>query len=1334
MKDLLKLIATLIPMLALAYNSSASEEHFKHWQNVTQGGPNFPVNTVNFANDRYFALGGSTTIASSFDGENWTVHHAGGSLSESMQAIAYGNNVYVATGLSGTIYISNDGCSWRKVYSGTGWPLGSIIFENGKFIAVGNFTIITSVDGENWNLQSREEWLGNIAYGNGVFVISAGMGGQQVAYSLVSTNGTTWEKIELLNETFSDVYFGNGIFVTVSPNLDTQKSYTSTDGKIWTQHTQQFDGYNLHMKMFDGKHFAVAGSGGFYGISKDGVKWQYVEGFESRTLSICAGPEGLLSYDFSGPIKRFDSATRYPTSDISDIGTIDRFKESGDRLYAFANSPGATAVESAPYAMSTTNGIDWYIEMVTDPSNPVIDFFKTNTSEFAITKNGEIYRKVIGSGWNLVFENSEITFERIYANNETILAFGALRTDAQYKKLLTSADGTNWTEIESFPDNYRINDFIYQEGIFIGVGNDLHSGLPIVLTSNSGSTWTNQLDNITNRQDLAKIAYGNGVFLASGNNLLLRSEDGQEWEHIDAEQAQSSGSLTFNGKQFIRTHHNGSYTTSSNGTIWQNRDALTGKKIHRLASVSGRTIAVGENIFGFLHTDNLTTWKQRPSFPDGSIINLVKGHAGFVALEADGLMVHSPDGNTWQTVATPRFLRAAGLAYGNGKYVVLGSFVYNNYGPSSSSEDGINWTVSDDLDGNHKSEVAFVNGHFVALGSRFYSTSNDGHNWTIKENFPYTFRNVIYAQGIYLAAGFSPEGNAALFSSSDEETWTLVHESNKTSNYDTYETLAYGNGRFVAIARYSDIVYSDLGINWNYAPSASPGHFEGLAFGNGYFYSSSGEGQSYLSGDGINWTRSTDNISSRISNVSFLDETFWAYGLNGNIFRLAPSELIEPPTRQHTRALIVSDHTSFDLDIVAQLYPYLNTNSIKIANNPVAREGTITLATRGAPCEIGGSTLLYTPTSAIGIGDTDTVTYRIRSLEGVVGEESQLDLTMAHPAQTRNRINIGMEADIDTVFIKLPIKEENSVQYIISKPNHGIVTFQERSLWYTPKTSNNGTTLDDQFTISLTNYENDRTTKAPFDVIEIAIQRTNRILAEDDIHSLKQGVPSDIDVLSNDLWTASSPIKSISIKTSPKFGQIEIRDNNSPLDLSDDMFRYTPNGNHIGPDSLSYQIVDSEGRSSIATVRILTASLTSYEEWKNTKFDDINEKISDMFYDQETDGITNLHRYAFGLNSNPSSNDSLPLFRPKVRPGGALIFESKLTLDPFVSYTVETLSPGEIWVELESDKSYDLILDDETNHSQALVKILFSVSNPNYDTSSFFRLRVAHAFEINPQN
>jgi hypothetical protein len=144
---------------------------------------------------------------------------------------------------------------------------------------------------------------------------------------------------------------------------------------------------------------------------------------------------------------------------------------------------------------------------------------------------------------------------------------------------------------------------------------------------------------------------------------------------------------------------------------------------------------------------------------------------------------------TWRN-PLPSGSKLVAVAYGNGRYVALGS-----HGATASSPDGVNW----------------VQGHPTGLP------------------FGVTFHDLAYGNGQFVAVGWEwdygfLEQSLVIFSSADGVSWVqrLDGPFFFTEGADSYR-VAYGNGHFVAVGYNGTILKSGSIITLEITPNPSPG-------------------------------------------------------------------------------------------------------------------------------------------------------------------------------------------------------------------------------------------------------------------------------------------------------------------------------------------------------------------------------------------------------------------------------------------------------------------------------------------------------------------------------
>ncbi|MTD33927.1 phage tail protein [Paludibacterium denitrificans] len=232
--------------------------------------------SVAYGNGVFVAVAnGTATMATSSDGMTWTTHTMPNSY---WKAVAFGNGVFVALANNTSIAATSpDGVTWTQRAIGISANWSALTYGNGVFVAVAmtnNTVCATSPDGVTWTfggtLPVNASWT-SIAYGNGVFVAVGSSG------FAVSADGQHWTGGYLpYISSIGVVIFCNGYFAAF--NASGYFAATSTDGIVWSKHTQPA-AFTCNSAAFGGGMVVVLpASGVVYGISPDGPRYSYDTG------------------------------------------------------------------------------------------------------------------------------------------------------------------------------------------------------------------------------------------------------------------------------------------------------------------------------------------------------------------------------------------------------------------------------------------------------------------------------------------------------------------------------------------------------------------------------------------------------------------------------------------------------------------------------------------------------------------------------------------------------------------------------------------------------------------------------------------------------------------------------------------------------------------------------------------------------------------------------------------------------------------------------------------------------------------------------------------------
>lgn len=251
--------------------------------------------------------------------------------------------------------------------------------------------------------------------------------------------------------------------------------------------------------------------------------------------------------------------------------------------------------------------------------------------------------------------------------------------------------------------------------------------------------------------------------------------------------------------------------------------------------------------------NTLDDWEWVNPKPQGhSLWDVAYGNGMYIAVGGSGgtLLSSADHGVTWNSlnegIDPNRTLN--GVVYINGQFMALGN--QNGKALISTSPDGVNWT--DNIIGGDSTGVtgmAFGNDTYVTAGHTF--TSNDGQNWTLAEGNANGGTDIAFGNGLFVATTRSGGFTSSIRTSTDGVTWTAVRDNDVNT---TLESVAYGDGRFVAVGFQQSLVSTDA-QEWT---TTSLGSFftpKDVIFHEGLFYATGQRIES--STDGITWNFET---------------------------------------------------------------------------------------------------------------------------------------------------------------------------------------------------------------------------------------------------------------------------------------------------------------------------------------------------------------------------------------------------------------------------------------------------------------------------------------------
>lgn len=219
-----------------------------------------PQNSA-FLNGIYFQTGNEGLVYST-DGA--TFKYPTGSYN----AAATSGTSYAAVGIvgsnNGSIFSSTDFNTWTERTPLNQQELYAVVYNGSKYLAVGNYTVVESVDnGTSWNqVATPSATYTTLAWGNSKFVAGGYDGvGAKIWYS---ADGSSWTTASTADNYYFRIKYVNGNFFAMGMDNTNYLGVImqSADGITWNNITPTlpFSVYYFHDVVFDGTKYHFMGS------------------------------------------------------------------------------------------------------------------------------------------------------------------------------------------------------------------------------------------------------------------------------------------------------------------------------------------------------------------------------------------------------------------------------------------------------------------------------------------------------------------------------------------------------------------------------------------------------------------------------------------------------------------------------------------------------------------------------------------------------------------------------------------------------------------------------------------------------------------------------------------------------------------------------------------------------------------------------------------------------------------------------------------------------------------------------------------------------------------
>lgn len=533
---------------------------------------NFTSDNLLYVEEKNYFIGtNGTNIATSYDGENWDFKNI--ENTQTLRGVCYGDGKFVVVGDS-TILLSLDGETWTQVYTPDS-RASKVVYsgDHQLFVAVsssGNY-FYTSPDGETWERRTYNRSMTSVyglAYGNGVFVEV----GSDIQYS---SDGITWSSATGMTPRESrSIVFSNGLFMAVGYSTDASGDWgaicVSNNGINW-RHKYTTLNIILYSVAFANGIFVIGGNNGFMLESLNGQEYTIRQ-------------EGIYYISASGGVFQGDVVVinnnfvyvngRNISKSVDGVNWIQREINIVMGVYSIAFGNNIYVAVGYGGKIATSQDLETWTERVSETiiSGIIVNLRNVKYSEelglfIAVGDRGAILTSPDGENWTSRTSGVTTNFQSLCCNENVIVAVGTNR-------IMTSTDGITWTERTPEGMLTQLNSVTYGDGKFVAVGGN--GNVPSIFeSSDNGETWTEILTSLSGY--FWSLTYTEKGFYAVGN-ISQKSEDGITWEPFN-----------FDGQGRAIAYNNGMFVIAYTGVIYNSNAITKTNLISQLTPLSDMT-------------------------------------------------------------------------------------------------------------------------------------------------------------------------------------------------------------------------------------------------------------------------------------------------------------------------------------------------------------------------------------------------------------------------------------------------------------------------------------------------------------------------------------------------------------------------------------------------------------------------------------------------------------------------------------------------------------------------------------------------------------------------
>lgn len=482
---------------------------------------------------------------------------------------------------------------------------------------------------------------------------------------------------------------------------------------------------------------------------------------------------------------------------------------------------------------STDNGFTWSVAN----TGGTLDFLSVayGNGRFVAGGRAGVYQSDDGITWSAapIPGSDAQEWSVVDFVNGRFVIFGARTSTGAHNAIATSVDGVTWNTAQNYNNTGAAGG-----QVAFGNGTYVITSSTRTFTFTSGDATGAAVNSIG--LSLGGIVFdgANSRFIANVNGTIHSSTDGVSWSQLSTGAGNGGDEILFANGRFLKPGFE--LGSSTDGVNWTIQSRFT---VDLQSPAGGSAGNATFNFSGILHGNGRfvgLNGSYTGVSIDGENWNFYTNPMGGRGVFDGGRFVRlgtaaqfSADGVHWtsETLVNPPVL-VEDMAFGGGVYVTVGQS-----GNIYSSTDAITWTKRDAGTTATIYAVHYAKGRFVGVGDSRVVYSDDGIAWNSFSAGSNTYRDVHYANSLWVKVGAHDTSGARIQTSLNGTTWTdrlLV----STGSFQ-FNGVTYAGGEWVAVGssagnQRGSVVYTSTdGISWVEGEAAVENGLAGVMAANG---------------------------------------------------------------------------------------------------------------------------------------------------------------------------------------------------------------------------------------------------------------------------------------------------------------------------------------------------------------------------------------------------------------------------------------------------------------------------------------------------------------------